>query len=314
MLISGIPEQKWEPYEATKQRIYDTIASAMANANPSCADNALREASSIEISYCTRIGKHRPGYDRPISVASMQHDDKERIMAIKNKLPHGIYINNEYSMHVKQIRDSLRPILRLAKSIPAYKEKSKLESNHLVINGIRYGMEDLCKLPSDLAPFKAAQKEDESYIAFHGEMSPYSNFHRSPFTLNNHQFHSAEQWIQYQKAMLFGDSFTANQILACSTPFEAKRLGYQVNRFDACKWKDEGYDLCKDGISKKFHQNPPLLQMLKTTHPKTLVEAFLDKQWGTGIQLRDTNALNPEKWNNKGWMSSVLGTIRDINL
>ena len=114
--------------------------------------------------------------------------------------------------------------------------------------------------------------------------------------------------------MLFGNNFTANQILACSTPFEAKRLGYQVNGFNACKWKEEGYDLWKDGIREKFHQNPPVQQMLKTTHPKTLVEASLNKQWGTGIQLRDPNALNPEKWNDKGWMLSILGTIRDINL
>ena len=118
----------------------------------------------------------------------MQHDDKERIMAIKNKLLQGIYINNEYSTHVKRQRDSQRPILKLAKSIPEYREKSKLEGNHLVINGIKYGIEDLRKLPNDLAPYKAAQKENKKYIAFHGELSPYSNFHRSPFTLNNHQF------------------------------------------------------------------------------------------------------------------------------
>ena len=204
-------------------------------------------------------------------------------MSIKNKLPQGIYINNEYSMHVKRIRDSLRPILQLAKSLPEYREKSKLEGDHLVINGIKYRREDLLKLPSDLAPYKAAQKENDQYIAFHGEMSPYSNFHRSLFMLNNHQFHSSEQWIQYQKVMLFGDSYTANQILACSTPLEAKRLGFQVNGFETHKWKEEGYDLCKDGINTKFHQNPPLLQMLKTTSSKTLVEASLDKQWGTGI-------------------------------
>ena len=74
----------------------------------------------------------------------MQRDDKERIMAIKNKLPQGIYINNEYSTHVKRQRDSLRPILKLAKLIPEYREKSKLEDDHLVINGIKYGIEDLC--------------------------------------------------------------------------------------------------------------------------------------------------------------------------
>ena len=111
-------------------------------------------------------------------------------MLIKNILLTGIYINNEYPLHVKRIRDTLRLILRLTKNNPQYKEKSKLEGDHLVINGTNFGICNLNKLPSDLAPYKAAQKEDSSDIAFHGELNPYSNFHRSNFMLNDHQFHS----------------------------------------------------------------------------------------------------------------------------
>ena len=78
-----------------------------------------------------------------------------------------------------------------------------------------------------------------------------------------------------------------------------------MNVFAAQKWKDEGYDICKDCISEKFHQNPPFLQMLKIMLPKMLIEACLDKQWGTGIPLRDPNALNPKKWNGNRWMSTI---------
>ena len=287
VIVTGIPEQTWEPYECTKQRVYDTISSAIAASDPSKKDTALHETMAIDIAYCTRVGKYRPNHNRSISVTFTRWDDKEKVMLIKNKLPSGIYINNEYPLHVKRIRDTLRPILRLAKNNPYYKEKSKLEGDHLVINGANYGICDLNKLPSDLAPYKAAQKEDSSHIAFHGELSPYSNFHRSSFVLNDHQFHSMEQWIQYQKALHFGDSFTANQILATTTPYESKRLGYHVNGFDIGRWKNEGYDLCLEGIRAKFVQNPPLLNMLKSTEPKVIVESSLDRLWGTGIQLHD---------------------------
>ena len=40
--------------------------------------------------------------------------------------------------------------------------------------------------------------------------------------------------------------------------------------------------------------------------PKLLVKACLDKQWGTGVVLRDPNLLNQNKWNGNGWMSSIL--------
>ena len=222
VIVMGIPEQTWEPYECTKQRVYDTISSAIAALDPSKKDTALDEAMAMDIVYCTRVGKYRPNHNRSISVTFTRWDDKEKVMSIKNKLPSRIYINNEYPLHVKRMRDTLRPILRLAKNNPHYKEKSKLEGDHLIINGTNFGICDLNNLPSDLAPYKAAQKEDSSYIAFHRELSPYNNFHRSSFVLNDHQFHSTEQWIQYQKALLFGDSFTANQILATTMPYESK--------------------------------------------------------------------------------------------
>ena len=112
--------------------------------------------------------------------------------------------------------------------------------------------------------------------------------------------------------MLFGDTFTANQILTTSTPLKAKRLGYQINGFDPQRWKSGGYKPCLEGIKEKFLQNPPLLQMLKATHPKTLVEATLDKQWGTDVHLHDPDVLKKEKWYGTGWMSSILSTIHDL--
>ena len=101
--------------------------------------------------------------------------------------------------------------------------------------------------------------------------------------------------------------------MATTTPYESKRLGYNVNGFDIGKWKNEGYDLCLEGIRAKFVQNPPLLSMLKSTEPKVIVESSLDRLWGTGIQLHDQNALNPEKWHGTGWMSVMLLTVRNID-
>ena len=73
----------------------------------------------------------------------------------------------------------------------------------------------------------------------------------------------------------------------------------------------DGYSLCHDGIKAKFLQNRNLLLMLKSTAPKLIVEASPDKLWGMGTSLRDSHALNPEKWYNKGWMSNMLMVIWD---
>ena len=156
---------------------------------------------------------------------------------------------------------------------------------------MRYSVDDIHKLPSDLATYCAAEKCDDETIPFHGELSPYSNFHPSPFTINNETFHSAEQWIQYQKFLMFWDSYTANLVLKCETPLKAKCLSYRVKGVDYNHWKEDGFDVCPDGLQEKFNQNPLLMSMLKSTKPKLLVEASTNKLWGTGIRIRDINAL-----------------------
>ena len=79
---------------------------------------------------------------------------------------------------------------------------------NIIINGAAYGVEDIPNLPPDLAAYKAAEKSNDTHLVFAGELSPYSNLHRSPFTLNGQQFHSSELQIQYQKALAFSDSYS----------------------------------------------------------------------------------------------------------
>ena len=192
-----------------------------------------------------------------------------------------------------------------------YKEKCQLGNDVLVLDGSRYTINDIAKLPEEVAAYKTAQKHDDKHLAFHGEFSPCSNFHVSHFIWKDKTFHCTEQYIQYQKAILANDTKTADEILTCETALEAKRLGYKIHGFDMQKWSTEGYTICQEGIRCKFVQNPLLLQMLKSTGDKILIEASPDKLWGTGIGLRDNQALNPSYWHSTGWMSTILMDIRD---
>ena len=90
-----------------------------------------------------------------------------------------------------------------------------------------------------------------------------------------------------------------------------KRLSYQIKDVDHHRWQNEGFEICFEVVKAKFMQNESLLNMLRTTAPLTLVKASKDRIWGTEISLCDKNALNPESWINKGWMSRILSMIRD---
>ena len=307
VILTGIPEGPYEQYSITKLRVQEMIAHTIGSGD---VNDDLEKAKAIEITRCSRVGKFRHNNARPISITFGTKDDKEAFLSCKKKLPSGIFANDKLPQHIKRRRDRLMPIYRLAKSIPHYRDKSRLINDKLIIDGKTYQIENIANLPTDLAAYKAAEKSNETHIIFSGELSPYSNFHHSPFIINGQHFHSGEQWIQYQKAMTFGDSFTANQILQSETPLECKKLGYTINGVDKEKWSNIGYEKCFDGIREKFIQNPPLLSMLKTTTPKTLAEATQDRIWGTGIRLHDTGALDTEKWTGPGWLSRMLHTIR----
>ena len=92
----------------------------------------------------------------------------------------------------------------------------------LIVSGTPYKVEDIPNLQPDLATYKATEKSNDTHLVFVGDLSPYSNMNLSPFTLNDQYFHSAEQWIQYQKVLTFGDRYTANKILQAEMPMECK--------------------------------------------------------------------------------------------
>ena len=86
-------------------------------------------------------------------------------------------------------------------------------------------------------------------------------------------------------------------------------LGYGVQGLDIRKWHNEGYELCPEGVRAKFHQNPSLMQMFKSTKPKLVAEATTDRMWGRGIHLRDSNALDRKRRSSNDWLSDMLMSI-----
>ena len=172
-------------------------------------------------------------------------------------------------------------------------------------------MDNIGDLPSEIAAYKAVEKSNDSLIVFHRELSPYSNFQPGKFTLEGLEFLTAEHYVQYQKALYFGDLVTANSILKSSTALDAKKLSYRIDNFNSHQWNANGYEICEKGVREKFEQNELLLNMLKTTKPKVLAESSSDRIWGTGLPLCDKDALDKMKWNGEGWLSRMLIGIRD---
>ena len=86
IIINGVAEVKWKPYEITKTRVYETLASALSKGDLMVS---MDEARKIELIGCNRIGRYQMNRARPISVTFAKYDDKENVMKNKRNLPGG---------------------------------------------------------------------------------------------------------------------------------------------------------------------------------------------------------------------------------
>lgn len=151
----------------------------------------------------------------------------------------------------------------------------------------------------------------ESYFYFWRDASPFSQWHQSFFVVDGIEFNCAEQWMMYQKALLFKDEITAAEILKAKHPKQQKSLGRKVYPFIPAVWEKNSEQIVYDGNYHKFSQNLYLLEALKKTEGMTLVEASpFDKIWGIGLNEEDARSTSPEQWPGQNKLGKVLTKLR----
>ena len=110
--------------------------------------------------------------------------------------------------------------------------------------------------------------------------------------------------------MHFGDTATADAILQAQTALDCKMLAREIKNYDYSNWKIHAKEICKPGLSAKFLSSEPLLNLLKSTGDKMIVEACHDQLWGTGIPIMDKDCLNRDKWSSQGILGEILCELR----
>ena len=146
------------------------------------------------------------------------------------------------------------------------------------------------------------KNENVKYKFFWGGI--FSNWYPSEFVIDDIKYSSGENFMMYQKAMLFNDTEIAALILAEPNPRNQKALGRKVKNFIPEKWSEVCYDLVKDGLRQKFLQNRELLTYLKQYKDYVIVEASPeDRIWGIGYDSENALA------NINNWGTNLLGKM-----
>ena len=135
------------------------------------------------------------------------------------------------------------------------------------------------------------------------------------FEVGGIEYSCTEQFMMAEKARMFKDEEMLAKIMEASHPKEMKAYGRAVKGFDKDRWDSQCYDIVKRGNLAKFSQNPELLEFLKGTRRRILVEASpRDRIWGIGMGKNNPDALCPLKWRGTNLLGFALTEVRDILL
>lgn len=139
-----------------------------------------------------------------------------------------------------------------------------------------------------------------------------SQWYRAIFCESGITYYSTEQYMMYQKALLFKDEETAKKIIWSESAAKCKELGRQVKNFDEATWNKHKCSIVFMGNLLKFTQNGQLQNYLIGTGQRYLVEASPeDAIWGIGISARDKGATEPVNWKGQNLLGYILMEVRD---
>lgn len=151
-------------------------------------------------------------------------------------------------------------------------------------------------------------------ICFHNpdeENGYLSNWYLSEFTVDDITFSSMEQYMMYEKAILFHDQETAKKILQTDNVAEIKALGRTVQNFDDTVWGQSREEIVYKGVFEKFRQNPELRKRLERTGEEVIAEcAVKDRIWGIGLSMKDKDRFCVDRWKGQNLLGKILMDVR----
>ena len=301
LLFYGLDEEKGENAHACENKIRKIIS-----------DLGIEDVGDMKLVRCHRKGLFLKNKTRPIIVKFHWAGDIKKIMqAKKSKLPREskIFISEDWPAEVDDRRKVLKPIFRRALNTD---HSARLIADKLYVDHKLYTIDTIESLPEDLNPTFTSTQYKGEYVAFWGQFSHFSTFHKQTFEIKNNQYCTVEQAYQHQKALFFKDIPAAAHILSESDPVKCKYLGRNITEFESEKWNDKSTNIMKQILFAKFSGNSTLKQRLLDTGDKTLCQASVkDTYWGIGLDMKQETICDQSAWKGQNQLGQALMKVRD---
>lgn len=127
------------------------------------------------------------------------------------------------------------------------------------------------------------------------------------------KYTSMEQYMMYQKAILFNDDDIAKKIMKTDNVGKIKALGRKVTGFEESIWSSNKYNIVCKGVFLKFTQNNELKDKLLLYDKDCIFAecAVQDRVWGIGLSMKDPDRLNMSRWRGQNLLGKAITQVRD---
>ena len=274
MLIEGLKETKNENLRLIIDEILEDIETTF---NVEWVDSIYR------------VGTRRQGNDRrPVMLTfpflSYKHEIFRNAYKLRdNEKWKGIYLQDDLSPAKQSKKKETRAIYAFAK---AQGIDIKMKGNNLVIDGVKYGQDEVLLRNLSIENAKTFQVKDG--IAFQGTHSPHSNLHKCNFTFEGQDYTSSEQALQVSHAKVCKQTHVAKKMLETDEPYDIMRMGKKLG--DNEEWTKDCVTYLRPIIKAKYDQNPHLKAKLMAVKGH-FYEATTHPVFGAGLTLAQSSRI-----------------------
>ena len=192
---------------------------------------------------------------------------------------------------------------------------AKIVADRVTYKKKAYSYQHAHELAQLLQCYGKGQSKGNGFLAFHGRISPYSNFFPCVIKDVGMRYNCSEQLYQHELCLFHGEAQAARSVMLQTDLVEMKRIGGKVaaqNEERNEQWlKCRAKQVMMTAVKLKFSQNCTLQhQLIKTI--KAFVEANqYDRIWSAGLAITDKTVLSPADWRGSNWLGIILTEVRD---
>lgn len=273
--------------------------------------------SYAEVDMIHRLGTARDSSapPRPIFVRFTRMGDRMDVWHARSRLNgkgHNYYvIKEDLPSQLRPISAALSKVAQAAKNYPTKYRDVYIRDFKVFLNGRGYDHGELESLPNDIRPSSISTPGNVKTVVFFGKDSRFSNHYSSTFMVDDKAFSTMEQYLAFKRAGFAEREDLAKRAMESNDPLEAKRvLNLLRGEKGQQAWEEERRDVLFSGLLAKFSQSEDLKSYLLSSDERILGEASLNRVWGIGLTLMDSDKLNPARWKGHNLQGRTLMDVR----